>query len=345
MEKTMAESNQKLCIGIDVSKDTLDIYWQKRSYKIANNKESIFNFIETEVKDGLKILCVMESTGGYERVASETFHNAGIAVHIAHPNKVHAFARACGHFAKTDKLDAILLHKYAQFVFSEEEGDIVLDDQHKEIIALRHLSKSIENSLHAAQCRIKQMPKLCSRYLETEITLYKAQISQIQEEIDNKIDNHPELKAKRDILLTMKGVGKKSASILLSELPELGTISRKEIASLTGVAPRTHQSGKKTANGHISGGRFYARKILFMVALVASRFNCELKIKYQQMLERGKAKKVALVAIMRDIIVTLNAMIKNKRPYICRGNEKEISEVSAHTNSAGERANLALNFF
>jgi len=260
-------------------------------------------------------LCVLESTGGYERVAVEILHKNKIPVHVAHPNRVHSFAKASGHFAKTDRLDAIILHKYAKFICEEQDGDIILEAQQQDIIALRRLSRSLEDSLHGAQCRIKQMPSLCSKYLETEIELYKKQIAQIQDEIDQKIDNHPDLKLKKDIMMSMKGVGKKTASILLAEVPELGTISRKAIASLVGVAPKTYQSGQKSAAGHIFGGRFYARKALYMVALVAMTHDQQARARYLALLSRGKAKKVALVALMRDAIVSLNAMVKKREKY------------------------------
>ena len=116
-------------------------------------------------------------------------------------------------------------------------------------------------------------------------------------------------------MMTMKGVGKKIATTLLAELPELGTLSNKQIASLAGVAPRTYESGKKSAPGHIFGGRFYARKALYMLALVAAFRDKVVKEKYQSMLTKGKAKKVALVAIMRDAIIILNSMLKNSKPY------------------------------
>ena len=313
----MIKHNEKTCIGIDVSKDTLDIYFSGKSYKIQNNIDCICAFIKAQIQSNdTNLLCVMESTGGYERNAAKAFTSFNIAVHVAHPNKAHSFAKACGHFAKTDRLDAILLYKYAKFIANEEEGDIIFDDVHHEIITLRRLSKSIETNLHAAQCRLKQMPSLCMKYLETEIALYKQQIMEIQKEIDDRISKHPDLKAKRDIMVTIKGVGAKVASILLAEVPELGNLSRRAVASLLGVAPRTFQSGKKEMAGHITGGRFYARKALYIAALVASKHDQTLKNKYQHLQERGKAKKVALVALMRSIIIAINSMLKKSKIFL-----------------------------
>lgn len=312
----MNNGKQKVCIGIDVSKDTLDIFYESKSYKISNTKNAIVSFIETHIKDTSNTLCVMENTGGYERLAEETFIKHSIPVHIGHANAIHAFAQACNHFAKTDKLDAILIHNYAVFISGRgENGNLEIDEEHREIIALRRLARSSEEALQAAQCQIKQMPAACTKFLKKRIKYLQAEIASISKEINEKINNHGTLKAKRDLLTSMTGVGEKTATILLAELPELGTLSRGEVAKLVGVAPQTHQSGKKSAAGHIAGGRFYARKSLYMVALVGLRHDPFIKKKYQNFVARGKAKKVAIVALMRDIIIILNSMLKRGEEY------------------------------
>ena len=311
----MGTNNKKLCIGIDVSKSTLDIYCQNKSYKITNDSKSVSEFIQSKIDLKQDLFCVMESTGGYEKVAAKEFKKSGIPVHIAHPNKVHSFAKATDHFTKTDKLDAILLHKYAEFISEKEKGTTLVNDSQECLLALRRLASAIEDNLHAAQCRLKQVPKFCIKYLQAEIKMYKKQIIAIQKDMDTRINGDKELKSKQNLMVTMKGIGNKAASTLLAELPELGTISPKKIARLVGLAPKTYQSGTKSTKGHISGGRFYARKTLYMSALVASRHDINVKKRYKELQERGKPKKVALVAIMRDMIVTLNAMIRDSCEY------------------------------
>ena len=224
--------NKKECIGIDVSKETLDICWQGKCHKIKNNSRAIFDFIKLKIVDKKNVLCVLEATGGYEREAVISFKKSSISVHVAHPSKVHAFAKAGNHFAKTDKLDAILLWKYAKFISCDEQGDTTINALQDDLHALRNLKRSLEKNLHAAQCRSKQMPKICSKYLSREISMYKKQIASVQKEIDKKIDDDPILKSKRDIMMTMKGVGKTVASTLLAELPELGNISCRKISKL-----------------------------------------------------------------------------------------------------------------
>ena len=196
----------KLCLGIDVSKNTLDIYWQGRSYKIKNEGASIRTFIEATIDKTEPLFCVMEPTGGYEKVAVKTFDAADIPVYLVHPNRLHAFAKAAGHFAKTDKLDAKLLHQYGLSMITEEDEAYVIDEQYERIIDLRRTARFLEKALHAAQCRLKQVPPSCQVRIEATITTYKQQLSQIQSRINDTINSDSSLKGKRDIMVTIKGM-------------------------------------------------------------------------------------------------------------------------------------------
>jgi transposase len=314
----IAKSNQQvnLYIGIDVSKETLDIALNETSLKIDNNRKSIQKFINLQLAT-TQIALVVESTGGYERLVIKVMQESSIAIHRAHPNRVHSFARACNHFAKTDKLDAILLSKYAKFVYEEYDvrGDQSIDEAQEKLHDLRSLTKAIEISLHGAQCRLKQYNSICAAILKKEIEFYKKQLHEINKQMGDIIAQSPALSSKSKIMQTMKGLGPKSAAALLAELPELGKLSKRKIACLTGVVPKTYESGKKIAVGHISGGRFDVRKTLYMCALVASRFCPILSKAYQELLTRNKAKKVALVALMRRIVVWLNAMVRDMKEF------------------------------
>lgn len=302
-------------VGIDVSKDTLDIHFAGKDYHIFNTKNDIIDFIETELKTIEIVLCVLEHTGGYERVLLQALLERKIAVHRSHPMRVHAFAKACNHFAKTDKLDALLLSRYASFVSKEETGDRAKSAEYEEIKELRRLVKSIEEDLHAAQCRLKQYPENCRVFLEEQIIFCKKQIGEISQKIQEIIARSEELKTKTEVMQSMPGVGQKTAAMIIAELPELGSLNKKQIACLAGLAPKTSESGKKAKRAHIYGGRFYARKALYMCALVAARHCPKMKEIYQGMISKGKPKKVALVAIMRRMLVWLNAMIKNNTTF------------------------------
>jgi transposase len=215
-------------------------------------------------------------------------------------------------------------HHYAEFISLKEKGSTVVRPSSRRVGCFETSCRSIEQNLHAAQCRLKQLPSACGKYLEEEIKLYKKQLISLQKDMFNKINQDAALKSKLDLMLTMKGIGNKIAATLLAELPELGSISRRKITRLVGLAPRTYQSGMKATNGHISGGRFFARKAIYMGALVASRYDTQTEQRYKLLQKRGKPKKVALVAIMRDMIVTLNAMIKNGCKYSSTLNEMAV---------------------
>lgn len=311
----MSVDKIKSFMGIDISKNTLDIYWKEKFLKINNTPSAIEAFVLGEVILDPPTLCVFEATGGYERELRKQFQQAGIAVHEAHSSRVHAFGKACGHFAKTDKLDALLLYKYADFVSEKEQGDPLVDERVEEIAALRRLSAAMEKELHADKCRLKQMPKSCEKFLKSSIRSRTRVLKAIHKEIREKISAHADLAEKEAILRSMKGVGPKTAAVLIAELPELGHLSKKEIASLVGLAPKTQESGKKIGSAHIRGGRFDVRRALYMAVLSGIRCNGRIRKKYLELLARGKKKKVAMVAMMRKMIVWLNEMVRTGQHY------------------------------
>lgn len=308
----------KVFVGIDVSKATLDISLSGKHFKIGNERTAIFHFIQQEVtlkKIAPSLVC-LESTGGYEAIVIQCFHNAEIPVHRAHPNRVYAFAKASGHFAKTDKLDAKLLEKYAAFVSEKEKGDEARSEASCELQELRGVERDLLEALHANQCRVKMSCGKAIGHFEAQIEFLKNQLEKVRNDIEKTIASDNQLAQRRKLLMSHKGVGKLTANALMAELPELGTLNNKEIASLVGVAPKTHESGTKKSAGHIVGGRFFVRKALYMAALVASRHNKKMKIFYDRLIAAGKAKKVALVAVMRKIIVCLNAMVRDNAAYV-----------------------------
>ena len=309
--------NDKVFIGIDVSKATLDIAMSGKHFQIDNTKESISQFVKQEIilKKIAPVLICLESTGGYETIALQCFQAVKMPIHKAHPNRVHAFARASGHFAKTDKLDAKLLEKYAGFVCHEETGDLPLSKTFYDLQELKAVERSLMESLHANQCRVKNSRGPAIDYLKVQINFIQEQLKRVRQDIEKIIDSDDQLTQTRKILMSYKGVAKQVSSTLVIELPELGKLSKREIASLVGVVPKTHESGTKKLNGHISGGRFFIRKALYMAALVASRCDEKMRTFYNRLIAAGKAKKIALVAVMRKIIVCLNAMVKNNKIY------------------------------
>lgn len=304
-------------IGIDVSKSKIDISFSNQHFCIKNASEAIACFIQDEIISKMitpRLVCV-ESTGGYEIETIRLFQASNIPIHCAHPNRVHSFAKASGHFAKTDKLDAKLLQKYAAFVSDKELGDIPITETSVELHALRSLERSLMDELHAWQCRIKRSCKRTFDYHNNQIQFILAQLEKVRADINNIIDSDEQLKKIRKILVSYKGVGQQVSSTLIADLPELGKLNHKQIASLVGVAPKTCESGIKKSYARISGGRNYVRKSIYMAALVASRHDTKMKNFYERLVAAGKPKKIALVAIMRKIVVCLNAMVRDNKMY------------------------------
>ncbi|RDD33707.1 Transposase IS116/IS110/IS902 family protein [Wolbachia endosymbiont of Cylisticus convexus] len=304
-------------MGIDVSKETLDISINNKHQRIENAEKAISEFIKSKIVNVFVELCVVESTGGYEKLVVKLLQEHSIVVHRAHPNRVYAFAKACNHFAKTDKLDAKLLEKYAEFITKNDEVvECIVSQKQEELKELRAIERNLSDDVHANMCRLHNVTGKAREYIVKQIEFAKKQLEQVRQDIEDIIDSDPGLKEKSKLLTSYKGIGRKIASILLIEVPELGRLDNKEIACLIGVAPKTNESGRKVSKAQIIGGRFYARKALYMSAVVAMRHNRKMKALYQRLVASGKAAKVALVAVMRKIIICLNAMVKNNSFYL-----------------------------
>jgi len=239
-------TKEYIFMGIDVSKETLDISINGQHSKIKNTKQAISNFITTSIKK-LDIanqeikLCVLESTGGYEKISMKLLQQAGIAVHRAHPNRVHAFAKASNHFAKTDKLDSILLEKYAAFVATEQTGDIQISDVEEQLQLLKSIEFDLEMSVQGNQCRLHHLEGKAKVYVEKHIRFAQKQLEQIREDIDKLITEDEDLNKKRDLIISYKGVGKKIANVLLIALPAATRSCRKSCGTLRDTT--THATG------------------------------------------------------------------------------------------------------
>lgn len=310
------DKNFENIYGIDVSKNWLDISIDRKSFNIDQTLPAIKHFFRDKIQTPEKTLIVLESTGGYEKLVKHYLVDQGITVHVAHPNKVKSFARAKGKLAKTDKIDAHLLSEYGKFIDGKEIRQNA-DKNQEELRTLGTRIEQLKQMHHQESCRLGMVfsNAQVKRSIEKMLKILKASIKAIEDEILEKISLDATLKEKYDLLLSMKGVGKTLAMSLIIDLPELGEANKKEIAALTGVAPITTQSGQKGARGRIKYGREGIRKILFMCALTACRYVPKFKAFYTKLIDAGKAKKVAIVAVMRRIIVILNAMVRTKTHF------------------------------
>lgn len=301
-------------IGIDVSKNKLDVHIlpQKKALTLSNNTQEISAFIK-EIKQTYQTkIIVMESTGGYEKLPKKLFDKASLPVHVAHPMRVHYFAKQKGFFAKTDKIDALSIALYGlqENVLPTKESDNEL---------LKYLSSrhgQLIDQLTREKNRLKDfLPNKIQKSIKRVIKSLEKELDVIEKAIAEEIESSQEMALKSKRLQTFKGIGKRTAHVLIAELPELGCITRKEASCLCGLAPRNNDSGTKVGRRSISGGRFHVRKALYMASLSAIRHNPAMQEYYQTLKAKGKHSKVALVAVMRKMIIALNAMLRDQKDW------------------------------
>jgi len=299
--------------GIDVSKNWLDIAIGEQVFRVDQTSKLMEKFVKSRRKSS--ILAVLESTGGYEKIFARILINNGVTVHIAHPNRVHAFAKAKGRLAKTDKIDSRLLKEYGKFLNPAEIKDYPSEKQ-EELEFLGARLEQLKSLHHQEICRQGVATNaFIKKSLKSVITTLEKQLKQVELAILGIINTDTDLKEKYKLLQSMKGIGKTIALTLMTSLPELGKANKKEIAALVGVAPITKESGQKIGKASIRYGRQNVRKTLYMGALTACKYNPKFKGFYDRLVSAGKPKKVAIVAVMRKMVVTLNVMVQTKTHF------------------------------
>lgn len=302
-----------LHIGADIAKDTLqlDAAHLQCPAQVPNSPAGIHSFIQalTQIKDATPhVIC--EATGGYERRLCDALHQAGIAMSLITPSRVRFFARALGQEAKTDALDARVLSRYGQQIRPAPTPVPAPGQQElKELVTRRHQVQDLlvaeKNRAHTHQlAEVKDAARELCEFLEK-------QIAQLDERITAFIDKEAQIKLKAARLCQLQGVGKVTASGILAMLPELGSLSRGQIAALAGLAPRNRDSGAFSGRRTIGGGRSQVRRVLYMAALSASRMNPKLKPLYDRLVKAGKPPKLALAAVMRQLLCVMNSLLKN----------------------------------
>jgi len=301
-------------VGIDVAKDKLDIAMlgEKKASQVGNDESGIAKLIKK--LEMLEIeLIVVEATGGYQRSIVLGLYEAGLPVAVVNPVRVRQYARASGLLAKTDKLDAFNLAEFGKqmkprrFEAKSEAG--------RYVSALLVRRRQLEEMLKAEKSRLRTVPVAMRPSIERIIEVLKEEIEQLEKELDKFMKANAEWREQEQILTSAKGVGRITATTLLAELPELGKLDRKKIAALVGLAPMNADSGKKRGYRKTKGGRMEVRNVLYMSTLVATRYNPLIQAQYQQLLKRGKVKKVALTACMRKFLTILNAMMRDRVPF------------------------------
>lgn len=303
-------------IGVDVASGKLDIHDSSKGnhQQIDNSCQAIDRLVAKWVKRKTKILVVMEATGGYEQLLVDALHDADIDVAVANPLQVRSFAKGIGVIEKNDPIDAAVIARFGQ-VASPKLKEKPTPGERK-LKALVHRRDQMLSQLGAERNRHAQTTDADMReVIEQAITFYKGQIKTIDNKIAATIEACTALKQKSDLLNSCPGVGVATTAILLAELPELGKLNRGAVAKLVGVAPIVKDSGKKEGKRSTYGGRSMVRKVLYMAALVSVKHNSRLKEFYIRMISSKKPFKVAIVAVMRKLLVTLNVMIREEKNW------------------------------
>ena len=300
-------------VGIDVSKAQLDIALRPEGQFAVSNDETGCAQLVERLRAVSPTLVVLEATGGYEIPVTGALAAAQVPVVVVNPRQVRDFAKATGALAKTDALDAQTLAHFAEVI---QPARRPLPDEHTQALAAlvtrRH---QLVDMLTAEKNRLRQASKLIRPSLKAHITWLERAVQEADTDLAEAIRQSPIWREKDERLRSAPGVGPVLTTTLLATVPELGTLTHKQISALVGVAPFSRDSGMLRGKRTIWGGRAQARAVLYMGAIVATRFNPVIRAFYQRLCAAGKAKKVALTACMHKLLVILNAMLKHQRPW------------------------------
>ena len=303
-------------VGVDVSKSWIDIAdTAGRHARVANTAAAITGALTGAWSRGCCASMVCEATGGYERALMQAAGALGLPLRRIHPNRARAFARARAGLAKTDALDARTLAAFAEFTLKEEAFALKSPAQ-QELAEMVSRLGQLKDLRHGEACRAKLAAGArVAASLKASLGFLDAQVAALQKEIEAQIAADPALARDAALMRSCKGVGPQTVQAVLAWLPEIGTMNRRRVAALVGVAPITRRSGSSVNSAHIEGGRKPLRDILFMAALAASSHNPTFKTFYDRLRENGKPHKVALIAVARKLITTLNAIVQTKKAF------------------------------
>jgi transposase len=304
----------KQWIGIDVSQDNLDIaiHPQNMTWRVTNDTsgraELVLKLAAYEIAG-----VVLEATGGLERAVMSELEIAGYQTRRVNPIQIRHFAKASGKLAKTDRIDALMIAHFGQSL--HPPVTLLPDAQTRELQALVTRRQQVvamvtmeKNHLHSCETWVRSS-------IEAIIAQLEAQLVELEARLASVSTQRPQWQERLAILTSVKGIGPVISQALLVQLPELGQRTAKQIAALVGVAPFNHDSGKWSGKRRIQGGRKELRSLLYMAAMCAVQHNSVFRDHYAQLLQRGKPRKVALVACIRKLLGILNAMLRTHQPW------------------------------
>lgn len=304
-------------VGIDVAKAWLDVaVWPSREHWRVTQEPAEQAALARRLRALAPTGVVLEATGGWEQAIAAALAAEGLSVAVVNPQQARAFARGLGQRAKTDALDAQMLARlgsgaslrFGALPSPEQRALSALVERRRQLLAMRQAEANRLLSAPVAAPVVRAQ-------LEEHLAWLDARVGAVEAEMEQALRASPIWQVERTLLMSAPGVGPVVARTLIAELPELGQLSGKQIAALVGVAPYPHDSGRTRGRRPIQGGRGKVRAVLYMAALVATRYHPALRAFYQRLLARGKPKKVALVACMHKLLTILNAMLRHQQPW------------------------------
>lgn len=300
-------------VGIDVSQATLDVAVHEGPVTQAANDPTGCAAVVTRLHDWGVTLAVLEATGVYHRAITTALVTAGIPVAVVNPRQVRDFARSTGQLAKTDRLDAAVLARFAAVVRPTPRP--VPDEATQALADLLERRRQLVEMLTAEKNRLRVAGRHVRPSVQQVIRALEKALASTDDEVDRWIRESPVWRAQDELLQSMPGIGPQTARLLIAALPELGRLTRREIAALVGVAPLACDSGTLRGQRRCWGGRAHIRAMLYMAAVSSTRFNPVIRSFYRRLRAIGKPAKLALTACMRRIITTLNAMVKTGQAW------------------------------
>lgn len=312
-------SVSSVTVGIDVAKAHVDVcvLGAKSDAQRLNNDAEGHSALAAALQPLGVGLVVMEATGGYEAALACALQAAGLPVAVVNPRQARDFAKSMGRLAKTDAVDARMLAELGSVLVRREDlarfVRPLADERQQWLAALVTRRRQLLTMLHSERQRLQITPKKLHASIEAIVAAIKAQLDEIEAQMVIHVREHfGELDA---LLQSTAGIGPVASATLIAELPELGKLNRREIAALVGVAPMANDSGSSKGRRRVQGGRFEIRRVLYMATLTATRYNPAIKTFYERLKAAGKLSKVALVACMRKLLTTLNAMVRTGKPW------------------------------
>jgi transposase len=306
-------------VGIDVAKAHIDVCVpgiHSDVLRFANDEQG-HSALVAVLQPLDTALVVMEATGGYEAALACALQAAGLPVAVVNPRQARDFAKSMGRLAKTDAVDARMLAELAAVLVRRDDLARLLrpvaDERQQWLAALVTRRRQLLAMLGAERQRLQITPAKLHPSIEAITAAIEAQLDDLQAQMVGHVREHfGELDG---LLQSASGIGPVASASLIAELPELGRLSRREIAALVGVAPMANDSGNRNGRRRVQGGRFEIRRVLYMATLTATRYNPAIKAFYERLKAAGKLPKVALVACMRKLLTTLNAMVRTGKPW------------------------------